>query len=65
MITLNVPDMHCGKCSAKIETAVQATDPTALLIFDMDNRTVEIDSADPAEDIMQAIANAGFTSTLT
>lgn len=60
MITFSVPSMHCGKCSAKIEAAVQELDPTALLSFDMEARTVEIDSADPVAALVQAIADAGF-----
>ncbi|MEC8042622.1 MAG: heavy-metal-associated domain-containing protein, partial [Pseudomonadota bacterium] len=47
MLTFSVPGMSCGKCTAKIETAVQALDPTALLSFDLEAREVEIDSADP------------------
>jgi copper chaperone CopZ len=52
--------MSCGKCTAKIETAVQALDPTALLSFDLETREVEIDSADPAAELLAAIAKAGF-----
>lgn len=63
MITFSIPGMHCGKCSAKIEAAVQDQDPTALLTFDMAARTVEVDSADPAEALAQAIASVGFEAT--
>ncbi|MCG7573133.1 heavy-metal-associated domain-containing protein [Phaeobacter sp. CNT1-3] len=63
MITFSIPGMHCVKCSAKIEAAVQDQDPTALLTFDMAARTVEVDSADPAEALAQAIASAGFEAT--
>ncbi|MCG7494267.1 heavy-metal-associated domain-containing protein [Thalassobius sp. Cn5-15] len=63
MITFNVPTMHCGKCSAKIKAAVQNLDPTALLTFDMQARTVEVDSADPVEDLAQAITASGFEAT--
>lgn len=64
MITFHVPDMHCGKCTDKIEAAVQDTDPTALLTFDLENRRVEVDSADPAQDLAAAIKTAGFDATL-
>ncbi|MEC8292466.1 MAG: heavy metal-associated domain-containing protein [Pseudomonadota bacterium] len=60
MLTFSVPGMSCGKCTAKIETAVQALDPTALLSFDLETREVEIDSADPAAELLAAIAKAGF-----
>jgi copper chaperone CopZ len=55
--------MSCGNCSAKIEQSVTAADPTALLEFDMDARTVEIDSADDDKDLLAAINNAGFEAS--
>ena len=60
MITFHVPEMSCGHCTAKIEGAVQATDPTALLTFDLDSRQVEIDSADDGDVLLAAIKAAGF-----
>lgn len=64
MITFDIPKMSCGKCSAKIEKAVQELDPTALLNFDMEKRSVEIDSADSAEELQAAIAAAGYEASL-
>lgn len=60
MITFHVPQMSCGHCTAKIESSVQAADPTALLIFDLDSRQVEIDSADDGDTLLEAIKAAGF-----
>lgn len=60
MMTFSVPGMSCGKCTAKIETAVQDLDPTALLHFDLEARTVEVDSADSVEEVLGAIGKAGF-----
>jgi copper chaperone CopZ len=62
MLRFSIPDMHCGKCTAKIETAVQDLDPTALITFDLETRQVEIDSADPAADLVKAIEHAGFSA---
>ncbi|WP_370741257.1 heavy-metal-associated domain-containing protein [Thalassovita mangrovi] len=64
MITFHVPEMSCGHCTAKIETSVQAADPTALLIFDLDSRQVEIDSADESDALLAAIKSAGFEANL-
>jgi copper chaperone len=58
-----VPGMSCSKCTAKIETSVTEADPTALLEFDLDTRTVEIDSADDASALLEAINAAGFEAT--
>ena len=63
MITFDVPGMSCGKCSGKIEQAVQELDPTALLRFDMEKRQVEIDSADPTAELQAAINEAGYEAT--
>ena len=63
MITFHVPDMSCGHCTAKIEKSVQDTDPTALLDFDLDNRRVEIDSADGHDILLAAIKAAGFDAS--
>lgn len=64
MITFHVPQMSCGHCTAKIENSVQAADPTALLIFDLDSRQVEIDSADESDTLLAAIKSAGFDASL-
>ncbi len=58
-----VPGMSCSKCTAKIEKSVTETDPTALLEFDLDSRTVDIDSADDASELLTAINDAGFEAT--
>ncbi|MYM54936.1 copper chaperone [Rhodobacteraceae bacterium GS-10] len=63
-MTFHVPEMSCGHCTAKIETSVQAADPTALLIFDLDSRQVEIDSADESDALLAAIKSAGFEANL-
>ncbi|WP_420569666.1 heavy-metal-associated domain-containing protein [Thalassovita sp.] len=63
MPTFAVPGMSCSKCTAKIEKSVTEADPTALLEFDLDARTVEIDSADDADELLAAINNAGFEAT--
>ncbi|WP_421702863.1 heavy-metal-associated domain-containing protein [Aliiroseovarius sp.] len=63
MTTWTVPSMHCGKCSAKIEAAVTEADPTAFLEFDMEARSVEVDSVLDAEALKAAFDKAGFEAT--
>ena len=63
-LNLTVPDMHCGHCSAKIESTVKAlkgvkkvsADPTTKAV------AVEYDAAKCTPDeITAAIVGAGFT----
>ncbi|MDF1803398.1 cation transporter [Thalassovita sp.] len=63
MLKFTVPTMKCGHCTAAIEKSVTESDPTALLTFDVENRLVEIDSADDAADLIAAIKGAGFEAT--
>ncbi len=56
----NIPDMTCGHCSAKIENAVMEQDEAAFLEFDMEARSVEIDSDLSSDALMAAIEAAGF-----
>ena len=62
MTTWTVPDMHCGKCSAKIEASVTEADPTAFLEFDLEARSVEIDSLLDSQTLKDAIHKAGFVA---
>lgn len=63
MTIWTVPAMHCGKCSAKIEADLTEADPTAFLEFDMESRTVEVDSTLDADRQKAAIAAAGFEAS--
>ena len=58
-----VPGMSCSKCTAKIEKSVTDADPTALIEFDLETRTVEIDSADDDAELLAAINAAGYEAT--
>ena len=64
MLKFNVPTMKCGHCTAAIEKSVTEADPTALLSFDVENRLVEIDSADTPADLIAPLKNAGFDATV-
>jgi copper chaperone len=64
MTKLNVPDMSCGHCRATIETAVTVADPLADLTFDMEARTVEVETDIAPEALMALMKEAGFPATL-
>jgi len=59
-IQFNVPDMSCGHCKSAIETALRALDPLVEIEFDMQSRTIAVDSDASAENISAALQQAGF-----
>jgi len=63
MSRFSVPDMSCGHCRAKIETALLEADAGAELTFDMEAREVEVDSVlDPSE-VIATMTGAGYPAT--
>ncbi|MBT8411729.1 MAG: heavy-metal-associated domain-containing protein [Octadecabacter sp.] len=59
---LNVPDMSCGHCKAAIERAVKDVDEGAVLTFDMNDRSVEIQSEADGPSLQTALSEAGYPS---
>lgn len=57
---LQVPDMSCQHCVARITEAVEALDDAADLDFNLDTRTVEVDSNIAADEIVKTLGAAGF-----
>lgn len=62
---LSVPDMSCGHCKAVIEKTIAAQDAGAKVSVDLGARSVEIESAAPAEAILAALAAEGYPATVT
>ena len=60
--TFSVPDMHCGKCRAKIEDAILDADEGATLDFDMDAREVSIETTLGTEAALERIKQAGYSA---
>ncbi len=65
MIELKVPDMTCGHCASTITKAVKEVDAAGRIEIDLPGKTVRIDSALPAAEFVEAIAEAGYTPALT
>ena len=64
MIEIAVNDMTCGHCASVITKAVKETDAAAGCEIDLAARRVRIASAEPAQDFVAAIAEAGYTPVL-
>lgn len=61
MASYSIPDMTCNHCKAKIEDAVLDLDEGASLDFDMEARTLDVDSTSGIRAVAEAIKAAGFT----
>jgi len=64
MTVLNVPEMSCGHCKAAIEKVVTKLDVGAELSFDMDKRTVGVNSSAALESILGALKSEGYEATV-
>lgn len=64
MITLKVPDMSCGHCAGVITKALKGLDQDANVGFDMHNHMVQVETSRAPADVLKAMADAGYPSTL-
>ncbi|MGY9048676.1 Heavy metal binding protein [Puniceibacterium antarcticum] len=60
MSRFNVPEMSCGHCTAAIEKAIKAIDPTATVSCDLGIRAVSVESFLSARAVTEAIRDAGY-----
>ena len=60
MITLSVPDMHCGKCKAGVERALTAVDPAARVEVDLTARRVSVETLAPLPALRAQLGKGGF-----
>ena len=61
MLSFKVPDMHCDGCVTAVTKAVRTLDPQASIAVDLATRKVDINSAEPAQALVAAIEDAGFS----
>ena len=61
MIELTLPDMTCGHCVKTVTATVQRVDPKATPQIDLPTHRVRIESSQPAEAFMKALAEEGYT----
>ncbi|MBU0782527.1 MAG: heavy-metal-associated domain-containing protein [Gammaproteobacteria bacterium] len=60
MIELTVEKMKCGGCSANVERAVKAQDPTAQVQIDLALKLVQVESTLPTASLAKIISDAGY-----
>ena len=60
MNSFNVPEMSCGHCTAAIEKAIKAIDPTATVTCDLAARAVAVETILSDRAVSEAIRDAGY-----
>jgi len=64
MTKLNVPEMSCGHCKAAIEQAVAGVDADARVSVDLENRTVNVETAIADAALIDALKAGGYDATV-
>lgn len=60
MIEITLPTMTCGHCVKVVTRAVKSVDDHAGLQIDLPSHRVQIESAEPAERFLSALAEEGY-----
>lgn len=55
-----VAGMSCNHCVSAVQNAVQTVDPKAQVTVDLETGHVDVLSAQPRQDLVAAIENAGY-----
>lgn len=64
MIEFTVEKMKCDGCSANVERAVKAQDPSANVQIDLGKKLVQVESSLPAASIAKTISDAGYPAVV-
>jgi copper chaperone len=64
MIEFNVQDMTCGHCAGRITKAIIGVDANAKVDIKIEGRTVSVESKASADELAEAITDAGYTPQL-
>ena len=65
MYELQVENMTCGGCAARVTRAVQAVDDSAKVEIDLRSKTVRVQSEVELETVVSAIVQLGFPVSRT
>ena len=63
MTEFEVSTMSCGGCAKRISAAIAQADPQAQVTVDLASKRVQVHSALPAEQLAQAMGDAGYPAT--
>jgi copper chaperone len=58
--TFTVTGMTCGHCEKAVTQAIKGVDPQAQVRIDRAQNKVEVDTTQPREAVVQAIAEEGY-----
>lgn len=59
-LKLNVPNIACENCAAKITNSIHVMEPDAKVDIDVNAKTVSVESKASEESIKQIIVAAGY-----
>ena len=59
-LTLHIPDMSCGHCSAAVTSALKDLDAAAEIKVDQTQRRVTVTTAVPQEAVIAGLDGIGF-----
>lgn len=60
MISLHIPNMHCGGCARGVTAAIREVDAAARVEPDLDARTITVETTATEPHLRRALAEAGF-----
>jgi copper chaperone len=58
----HIENMTCGGCVRGVTRAIQSVDPKAEVSADLTERKVDVTSAAPRDNLVTALADAGFAA---
>ena len=59
--TFQVTGMTCGHCEKAVTRAIKQVDPAAEVVIDRAQNKVDVQSEQPREDLVKAIAEEGYS----
>ena len=60
MLTLKITDMTCNHCVGLINRAIKALDAAAVITADLASHSINVESSQPQQDILDALAEIGY-----
>lgn len=64
MTTLSVPEMTCGHCKTSVEKQLSTLADAGEIAVDLPARKVAVSGPAPADQLVKALAEIGFSATI-